>query len=164
MTNKKASRQAKDIKERLSFLETVVGYNQDSERNGNGIISLLDEISIKIKDTNNRVDRLDNRSSERYNELNNKIEKIEQTLDILEKQLYSINQQYITLNNTLKSITDKISKYEESLKSHSDLLSDAVTGNKLMKVVKGAGILSGFLLALGTIFGTIAFIYNKIMQ
>lgn len=164
MTNKKASRQAKDIKDRLSFLETVVGYNQDSERNGNGIISLLDEISIKIKDTNNRVDRLDNRSSERYNELNNKIEKIEQTLDILEKQLYSINQQYITLNNTLKGITDKISKYEESLKSHSDLLSDAVTGNKLIKIVKGAGILSGFLLALGTIFGTIAFIYNKIMQ
>lgn len=164
MTNKKASRQAKDIKERLSFLETVVGYNQDAERNGNGIISLLDEISIKIKDTNNRVDRLDNRSNERYNELNNKIEKIEATLDILEKQLYNINEQYIRLNNTLKSITDKISKYEESLKSHSDLLSDAVTGNKLMKIVKGAGILSGFLLALGTIFGTIAFIYNKIMQ
>ena len=64
----------------------------------------------------------------------------------------------------MKNITDKISKYEESLKSHSDLLSDAVTGNKLMKVVKGAGILSGFLLALGTIFGTIAFLYNKIMQ
>lgn len=164
MTNKKASRQAKDIKERLSFLETVVGYNQDAERNGNGIITILDEISIKIKDTNNRVDRLDNRSSERYNELNNKIEKIESTLDILEKQLYSINQQYITLNNTLQKITEKISKYEESLKSHSDLLSDAVTGNKLMKIVKGAGILSGFLLALGTIFGTIAFIYNKIMQ
>lgn len=164
MTNKKASRQAKDIKERLSFLETVVGYNQDSERNGNGIISLLDEISIKIKDNTERLDRIERRSESRDDELSKRIDKIEQTLDILEKQLYSINQQYITLNNTLKSITDKISKYEESLKSHSDLLSDAVTGNKLMKIVKGAGILSGFLLALGTIFGTIAFIYNKIMQ
>lgn len=164
MTNKKASRQAKDIKERLSFLETVVGYNQDSERNGNGIISLLDEISIKIKDNTERLDRIERRSESRDDELSKRIDKIEQTLDILEKQLYSINQQYITLNNTLKSITDKISKYEESLKSHSDLLSDAVTGNKLMKIVKGVGILSGFLLALGTIFGTIAFIYNKIMQ
>ena len=164
MTNKKASRQAKDMKERLSFLETVIGYNENSERNGNGIITLLDNLFEKIKAGEDRIDRLDNRSSDRYNELNNKIEKIEQTLDILEKQLYSINEQYVILNNSLKSITDKISKYEESLKSHSDLLSDAVTGNKLMKVVKGAGILSGFLLALGTIFGTIAFIYNKLMN
>lgn len=164
MTNKKASRQAKDMKERLSFLETVIGYNAESERNGNGIISLLDNLFEKMKASENRIDRLDNRSSYRYNELNNKIEKIEQTLNILEKQLYSINEQYVILNNSLKSITDKISKYEESLKSHSDLLSDAVTGNKLMKVVKGAGILSGFLLALGTIFGTIAFIYNKLMN
>lgn len=164
MTNKKASRQAKDIKERLSFLETVVGYNPNSERNGNGIITLLDELTNKIKETNERAIRLDTRSNERYNELNNKIEKIESTLDILEQQLYSINKQYIELNNTLQKITEKISKYEESIKNHSDLLSDAVTGNKLMKIVKGAGILSGFLLALGTIFGTIAFIYNKLMQ
>lgn len=164
MTNKKASRQAKDIKERLSFLETVVGYNQDAERNGNGIISLLDEISLKIKNNIERMDKFESTTEHKIERLNNKIDKIESTLDILEKQLYSINKQYIELNNTLKSITDKISKYEESLKSHSDLLSDAVTGNKLMKLVKGAGILSGFLLALGTIFGTIAFLYNKIMQ
>ena len=164
MTNKKASRQAKDIKERLSFLETVVGYNQDAERNGNGIISLLDEISLKIKDNIDRMDKFESKTEYKIEKLNNKIEKIESTLDILEKQLYSINKQYIELNNTLQKITEKISKYEESIKNHSDLLSDAVTGNKLMKLVKGAGILSGFLLALGTIFGTIAFIYNKIMQ
>ena len=164
MTNKKASRQAKDIKERLSFLETVVGYNQDAERNGNGIISLLDEISLKIKNNIERMDKFESTTEHKIERLNNKIDKIESTLDTLEQQLYSINKQYIELNNTLKSITDKISKYEESLKSHSDLLSDAVTGNKLMKLVKGAGILSGFLLALGTIFGTIAFLYNKIMQ
>lgn len=164
MTNKKASRQAKDIKERLSFLETVVGYNQDAERNGNGIISLLDEISLKIKNNIERMDKFESTTEHKIERLNGKIDKIESTLDILEQQLYSINKQYIELNNTLKSITVKISKYEESLKSHSDLLSDAVTGNKLMKLVKGAGILSGFLLALGTIFGTIAFLYNKIMQ
>lgn len=164
MTNKKASRQAKDIKERLSFLETVVGYNQDAERNGNGIISLLDEISLKIKNNIERMDKFESTTEHKIERLNDKIDKIESTLDVLEQQLYSINKQYIELNNTLKSITDKISKYEESLKSHSDLLSDAVTGNKLMKVVKGVGILSGFLLALGTIFGTIAFLYNKIMQ
>lgn len=164
MTNKKASRQAKDIKERLSFLETVIGYNQDAERNGNGIISLLDEISLKIKDNIDRMDKFESRTEHKIEKLNEKIEKIESTLDMLEQQLYSINKQYIELNNTLQKITEKISKYEESIKNHSDLLSDAVTGNKLMKIVKGAGILSGFLLALGTIFGTIAFIYNKLMQ
>ena len=83
LTNKKASRQAKDMKERLSFLETVIGYNAESERNGNGIISLLDNLFEKMKASEDRIDRLDNRSSNRYNELNNKIEKIEQTLDTL---------------------------------------------------------------------------------
>lgn len=157
MSNRQANRQSKDIKERLSFLEAVIGYNDDAERNGNGIISLLDEISI-------RLDKIENRSESRDDELSKRIDRIEQTLDILEKQLYNINEQYTVLNNSLKNITEKISKYEESLKSHSDLLSDAVTGDKLMKIVKGAGILSGFLLALGTIFGTIAFIYNKLMH
>lgn len=157
MTNRQANRQSKGIKERLSFLEAVIGYNDDAERNGNGIISLLDEISSGL-------DKIENRSESRDDELSKRIDRIEQTLDILEKQLYNINEQYTVLNNSLKNITDKISKYEESLKSHSDLLSDAVTGNKLMKIVKGAGILSGFLLALGTIFGTIAFIYNKLMN
>lgn len=157
MTNKKANRQGKDIKERLSFLEAVVGYNDDAERNGNGIISMLDEISIKIKN-------IKNKSESRDDDLSKRIERIEQTLDILERQLYNINEQCFVLNNSLKNITDKISKYEESLKTHSDLLNDAVTGNKLIKIVKGAGILSGFLLALGTIFGTIAFIYNKLMN
>ena len=164
MTNKKASRQAKDMKERLSLLETILGYTDSGERNGNGIISLLDEISLKIKDNIDRMDKFESSTEHKIEKLNEKIEKIESTLDILEQQLYSINKQYIELNNTLQKITEKISKYEESIKNHSDLLSDAVTGNKLMKIVKGAGILSGFLLALGTIFGTIAFIYNKIMQ
>ena len=157
MTNKKTNRQVKSIKERLSFLEAVIGYNDDAERNGNGIISLLDGFS-------ERLDKVEDRSKSSDDELSKRIDRIEQTLNILENQLININEQRTVLNNSLKSITDKISKYEESLKNHGDLLSDAITGNKLMKIVKGAGILSGFLLALGTIFGTIAFIYNKLMH
>lgn len=164
MTNKKSTRTVKDLKERVSLLETILGYTDNGERNGNGIITLIDELTNKIKSSIEEIARLEARSNERYTEAIDRINKTESTLDILEKQLYSINEQYIKLNNTLENIVDKISKYEESLKSHSDLLSDAVTGNKLMKLVKGAGILATFLLALGTIFGTIAFIYNKIMQ
>lgn len=164
MTNKKASRQAKDMKERLSLLETILGYTDSGERNGNGIITLIDELTNKIKSSSEELKRLEARSSERYNEAIDRINKTESTLDILEKQLYSINEQYIKLNNTLESIVDKISKYEESIKNHSDLLSDAVTGNKLMKIIKGVGVVAVFIAALGTIFGTIAFMYNKIMQ
>lgn len=164
MTNKKTSREAKNMKERLSFLEAVVGYNPNAERNGNGIMTLLDELTNKMKSTDERIIRLDTRSSERYNELNSRINKIESTLDILEKQLYNINEQYIKLNNTISKVVEKIETYEKKVKEHGNLMDGVITTNKLMNIVKGAGILATFLLALGTIFGTIAFIYNKIMQ
>lgn len=153
MTNKKASRQAKDMKERLSFLETVIGYNENSERNGNGIITLFDDLSNDIKDSSNRLDRID----ARYKELNDKLDKLNDTLNILEKYITKVD---LKIDNTIQ----KIEYYEKRIREHSDLLSDSITSSKIMKVVKGTGIIAGFLTALGTIVGIIAFLYNKIMQ
>lgn len=164
MTTKKASRKVKSIENRLSFLETITGYNADGEKNGNGIITLLDNLFDKIKTEGERIDRLDNRSSDRYNELNDKISKLENTLDIIEKQLYNINEQYIKLNNSIKLITDRIDTFDRKMNEHNDLLSDSITSSKIMKVIKGTGIIAGFLMALGTIVGIIAFLYNKIMN
>lgn len=153
MTNKKASRQAKDMKERLSFLETVIGYNENSERNGNGIITLFDDLSNDIKDSSNRLDRID----ARYKELNDKLDKLNDTLNILEKYITKVD---LKIDNTIQ----KIEYYEKRIREHSDLLSDSITSSKIMKVVKATGIIAGFLTALGTIVGIIAFLYNKIMQ
>lgn len=146
MTNKKASREAKNMKERLSLLETILGYTDNGERNGNGIITILDNMENKIKMFGERLN------------------KIESTLDILEKQLYNINEQYIKLNSTVSKVVEKIETYEKKVKEHGNLMEGVITTNKLMNIVKGAGILATFLLALGTIFGTIAFIYNKLMN
>lgn len=153
MTNKKASRQAKDMKERLSFLETVIGYNENSERNGNGIITLLDDLSNDIKGNSNRLDRID----ARYKELNDKLDKLNDTLNILEKY---IAKEDLKIDNTIQ----KIEYYEKRIREHSDLLSDSITSSKIMKVIKGTGIIAGFLTALGTIVGIIAFLYNRIMN
>lgn len=153
MTTKKASRQVKNLKERISFLETVIGYNENSERNGNGVITLFDDLSNDIKDSSNRLDRID----ARYKELNDKLDKLNDTLNILEKYITKVD---LKIDNTIQ----KIEYYEKRIKEHSDLLSDSITSNKIMKVVKGTGIIAGFLTALGTIVGIIAFLYNKIMQ
>lgn len=153
MTTKKASRQVKDLKERISFLETVIGYNENSERNGNGIITLFDDLSNDMKDSANRLDRID----ARYKELNDKLDKLNDTLNILEKYITKVD---LKIDNTIQ----KIEYYEKRIKEHSDLLSDSITSNKIMKVIKGTGIMAGFLTALGTIVGIIAFLYNKIMQ
>lgn len=153
MTTKKASRQVKNLKERISFLETVIGYNENSERNGNGIITLLDDLSNDIKDNSNRLDRID----ARYKELNDKLDKLNDTLNILEKYITKVD---LRIDSTIQ----KIEYYEKRIREHSDLLSDSITSSKIMKVVKGTGIIAGFLTALGTIVGIIAFLYNKIMQ
>ena len=164
MTTKKASRKVKSIENRLSFLETIAGYDANGEKNGNGIITLLDNLFDKIKANDERVDRLDSRSNDRYNDLNNKIVKIEETLDLLEKQLYNINEQYMKLNNSIQKITERIDAFDRKMNEHNDLLSDSITSSKIMKVIKGTGIIAGFLTALGTIVGIIAFLYNKIMN
>lgn len=153
MTTKKASKQVKNLKERISFLETVIGYNENSERNGNGIITLLDDLSNDIKDNSNRLDRID----ARYKELIDKLDKLKDALNILEKY---ITKEDLKIDNTIQ----KIEYYEKRIREHSDLLSDSITSSKIMKVVKGTGIIAGFLTALGTIVGIIAFLYNKIMQ
>ena len=153
MTTKKASRQVKNLKERISFLETVIGYNENSERNGNGIITLLDDINNDIKDNSNRLDRID----ARYKELNDKLDKLNDTLNILEKYITKVD---LKIDNTIQ----KIEYYEKRIREHSDLLSDSITSSKIMKVIKGTGIIAGFLTALGTIVGIIAFLYNKIMN
>lgn len=153
MTTKKASRQVKNLKERISFLETVIGYNENSERNGNGIITLLDDLSNDIKDNSNRLDRID----ARYKELNDKLDKLNDTLNILEKYITKVD---LKIDNTIQ----KIEYYEKRIREHSDLLSDSITSSKIMKVVKVTGIIAGFLTALGTIVGIIAFLYNKIMN
>lgn len=143
----------KDLKERMSFLETVIGYNENSERNGNGIITLFDDLSNDIKDSSSRLDRID----ARYKELNDKLDKLNDTLNILEKYITKVD---LKIDNTIQ----KIEYYEKRIREHSDLLSDSITSSKIMKVVKGTGIIAGFLTALGTIVGIIAFLYNKIMQ
>lgn len=153
MTTKKATRQVKNLKDRISFLETVIGYNENSERNGNGIITLLDDLSNDIKDNSNRLDRID----ARYKELNDKLDKLNDTLNILEKYITKVD---LKIDNTIQ----KIEYYEKRIIEHSDLLSDSITSSKIMKVVKGTGIIAGFLTALGTIVGIIAFLYNKIMN
>lgn len=153
MTTKKASRQVKNLKERISFLEAVIGYNENSERNGNGIITLLDDLSNDIKDNSNRLDRID----ARYKELNDKLDKLNDTLNILEKYITKVD---LKIDNTIQ----KIEYYEKRIREHSDLLSDSITSSKIMKVIKGTGIIAGFLTALGTIVGIIAFLYNKIMN
>lgn len=153
MTTKKARSQVKDLKERMSFLETVIGYNENSERNGNGIITLFDDLSNDIKDSSSRLDRID----ARYKELNDKLDKLNDTLNILEKYITKVD---LKIDNTIQ----KIEYYEKRIREHSDLLSDSITSSKIMKVVKGTGIIAGFLTALGTIVGIIAFLYNKIMQ
>ena len=153
MTTKKASRQVKNLKERISFLETVIGYNENSERNGNGIITLFDDLSNDIKDSSNRLDRID----ARYKELNDKLGKLNDTLNILEKYITKVD---LKIDNTIQ----KIEYYEKRIREHTDLLSDSITSSKIMKVVKGTGIIAGFLMALGTIVSIIAFLYNKIMQ
>ena len=153
MATKKASMQVKNLKERISFLETVIGYNGNSERNGNGIIALFDDLINDIKDSSSRLDRID----ARHKGLNDKLDKLNDTLNILEKYITKVD---LKIDNTIQ----KTESYEKRIREHSDLLSDSITSSKIMKVVKGTGIIAGFLTALGTIVGIIAFLYNKIMQ
>lgn len=160
MTNKKANRKVKSIENRISFLENITGYSEAGERNGNGILTILDNLTDRVESQEQRMDRL----NEKLNNLNDRIEKIQGSLDVLEKQLFNINEQYIRLQNTLKQTTDKIASLEESIKNHNSLMDDAITSSKLVKIMKGVGVVSAFLLSIGTIASVIAFIYNKLME
>lgn len=160
MTNKKTNRKVKSIENRISFLENITGYSELGERNGNGILTILDNLTNRIETQESRMDRI----NEKMNTLNDRIDRLQSSIEIIEQQLFSINKQYIELQNTLKQMNLKITQFEEGFNKHNNLLDDAITSSKIIKIVKGVGVVSAFLLSVGTIVSVIAFIYNRLME
>lgn len=132
--------------ERIRSLELILGFDENNKRNGNGIITLIEEIS--------------KRQTEGYQRIN----KLREDTDLLESKLNQINEQLNQLSFEIKILSGKISNFENKIKEHTGVLDDTITGNKIVKTMKGIGLVSATLLSIGTICGIIAFIYNKLIN
>ena len=144
--NTEAIKKTDKLTERIKSLELILGFDENNKRNGNGLITLIDEISKRQTEGWQRIERL------------------REDTDNLETKLNQINEQLNNLSFQIKNLSDKISDFDTKLKEHSGIMSDTITGNKIVKAVKGTLLIAALLGSLGTIFGIIAFIYNKLMH
>ena len=140
---------SKDIKvekltERIRALELVLGFDENNKRNGNGLITLIEEISKRQNDKWESIDRL------------------RKDTDNLEIKLTQINEQLNRLSFEIGTLSEKISDIDKKLKEHSEIMSGVMTGNKIRTMAKDFGLFVAVIAGLGSLFGIIAYLYNKL--
>lgn len=147
---------SKDIKvekltERIRALELILGFDKDGKRNGNGLITLVERIDKGQAEIWRRMETL----KTDMESMNTKLNKINDTWKDLSFDIR-------TLNENIKNMEQKIKSFEGKIEEHAKAIDKSITPNKLRDVVKDFGLFAGFFLTLGTIFGIIAYLYNRI--
>ena len=140
-----------NTEERINNIETILGFDKDGKRNGNGILSLIEKVS------------------ERQTESWHEMEKMRTDIDAIELKLNQINDNWKslsfdikTLNENIKNMEWRFSSFENKIKEHSTIMNDVMTPSKIRNMAKDFGLLVTTLIGIGTLFGIIAFLYNKI--
>ena len=82
--------------------------------------------------------------------------------DNLEIKLTEINEQLNRLSFEIGSLSEKISDIDKKLKEHSEIMNGVMTGNKIRTMAKDFALFVAVMAGLGTLFGIIAYLYNKI--
>lgn len=146
----------KDIKvekltKRIESLELILGFDKDGKRNGNGLIALVERIDKGQAEIWRRMETL----KTDMESMNTKLNKINDTWKDLSFDIR-------TLNENIKNMEQKIKSFEGKIEEHAKAIDKSITPNKLRDVVKDFGLFAGFFLTLGTIFGIIAYLYNRI--
>lgn len=146
----------KDIKvekltKRIELLELILGLDKDGKRNGNGLITLVERIDKGQAEIWRRMETL----KTDMESMNTKLNKINDTWKDLSFDIR-------TLNENIKNMEQKIKSFEGKIEEHAKAIDKSITPNKLRDVVKDFGLFAGFFLTLGTIFGIIAYLYNRI--
>lgn len=146
----------KDIKvekltKRIESLELILGFDKDGKRNGNGLITLVERIDKGQAEIWRRMETL----KTDMESMNTKLNKINDTWKDLSFDIR-------TLNENIKNMEQKIKSFEGKIEEHAKAIDKSITPNKLRDVVKDFGLFAGFFLTLGTIFGIIAYLYNRI--
>lgn len=150
MTKNKDSKVEK-LSKRIESLELVLGFDKDGKRNGNGLITLVERIDKGQSEIWRRMETL----KTDMESMNTKLNKINDTWKDLSFDIR-------TLNENIKNMEQKIKSFEGKIEEHAKAIDKSITPNKLRDVVKDFGLFAGFFLTLGTIFGIIAYLYNRI--
>lgn len=146
------------IESRIKALEnayqsfnTILGFDKDGKRNGNGLITLVERIDKGQSEIWHRIDILKTDTENmkfKLNEINDNWKEL--SFDIR------------TLNANIKNMEEKIKSFESKIEEHTKAIDKSITPNKLRDVAKDFGIFVAFLAGLGTVFGMIAYLYNRI--
>ena len=128
-----------------------MGFDKDGKRNGNGLITLVERIDKGQSEIWHRMETL----KTDMESMNTKLNKINDTWKDLSFDIR-------TLNENIKNMEQKIKSFEGKIEEHAKAIDKSITPNKLRDVVKDFGLFAGFFLTLGTIFGIIAYLYNRI--
>lgn len=139
------------LSKRIESLELVLGFDKDGKRNGNGLITLVERIDKGQSEIWRRMETL----KTDMESMNTKLNKINDTWKDLSFDIR-------TLNENIKNMEQKIKSFEGKIEEHAKAIDKSITPNKLRDVVKDFGLFAGFFLTLGTIFGIIAYLYNRI--
>ena len=150
MTKNKDSKVEK-LSKRIESLELVLGFDKDGKRNGNGLITLVERIDKGQSEIGRRMETL----KTDMESMNTKWNKINDTWKDLSFDIR-------TLNENIKNMEQKIKSFEGKIEEHAKAIDKSITPNKLRDVVKDFGLFAGFFLTLGTIFGIIEYLYNRI--
>lgn len=153
-----ANSSAAKIESRVRALEnayqssnTILGFDKDGKRNGNGLITLVERIDKGQSEIWHRIDILKTDTENmkfKLNEINDNWKEL--SFDIR------------TLNANIKNMEEKIKSFESKIEEHTKAIDKSITPNKLRDVAKDFGIFVAFLAGLGTVFGMIAYLYNRI--
>lgn len=143
--------QMQDILLRTKSVETVLGYDEDGKRNGNGLITLIERIEKGQSDMWMRIDML-----------KKEIAGVEYNLNKISENWKDLSYEIRSLNENIKNMEQKIKSFESKIEEHAKVIDKSITPNKLRDVAKDFGIFIGFLSGLGILFGLIAYLHNKI--
>ena len=150
MAEKKSQVSAK-IEKRVGTLETLLGFDKYGKRNGYGLITLIERIDKGQTEMWHRVDAL-----------KKDIAVLEYNLNKISESWKDLSFDIKTLNENIKNMEQKIKSFEGKIEEHAKAIDKSITPNKLRNVAKDFGIFVGFVMGLGTVFGIIAYLYNKI--
>jgi len=141
----------KKLESRVKTLETVLGYDRYGKRNGNGLMTLIERIDKGQTEMWNRIDIL-----------KKDIAGLEYNLNKISENWKDLSFDIRSLNENIKNMEQKIKSFEGKIEEHAKAIDKSITPNKLRNVAKDFGIFVGFVMGLGTVFGIIAYLYNKI--
>lgn len=139
------------VEKRVKTLETLLGFDKNGKRNGNGLMTLIERIDKGQSEMWNRIDML-----------KKDIASLEYNLNKISESWRDLSFELRSLNENIKNMEQKIKSFEGKIEEHAKAIDKSITPNKLRNIARDFGIFVGFVMALGTIFGIIAYLYNKI--